>query len=226
MLLHIPQVLDAQTLAQCQQRLQQAGWADGRITAGTQSAQVKRNQQLPASDPTAIAIGQIILEALKHNALFFSAALPKQILPPLFNRYQSGMDFGSHVDNAVRHNPISGEYIRTDLSCTLFLAEPDSYEGGELVIEDTYGTHAVKLPAGDMILYPSSSLHHVTPVTQGERVASFFWLQSMIKDTEKRRLLFEMDITIQQLRHKQGDTAELITLTGIYHNLLRTWVEM
>lgn len=226
MLLQIPQVLSRDMVQHCCLRLNQADWSDGRITAGTQSAKAKRNQQLPARDAAALAVGQIILDALQHHALFFSAALPKTILPPLFNRYQGGMDFGSHIDNAVRRNELTGEYLRTDLSCTLFLSEPEDYEGGELVIEDTYGLHSVKLAAGDMILYPSSSLHHVNPVTQGTRLASFFWLQSMVRDTANRALLFNMDMAIMQLREQLGDTAALVALTGTYHNLLRQWAEV
>lgn len=223
MLLHIPGVLDAETVRYCRKRLEAAGWADGRITAGNQSAQVKHNQQLPHEDPAAQEVGRIIHRALQGNGLFFSAALPRQIVPPLFNRYEGGGHFGNHIDNAIRGIPGTEERIRTDLSATLFFADPEDYEGGDLIIEDTYGMHAVKLPAGDMILYPSTSLHRVEAVTRGARVASFFWMQSMVRDTGQRALLFDLDQTIQRLRAREGDSDEAIRLTGIYHNLLRQW---
>ncbi|WP_137937296.1 Fe2+-dependent dioxygenase [Chitinivorax sp. B] len=226
MLLHVPNVLDTDTVTHCRQRLTQGDWRDGRITAGSQSAQVKRNQQLPDNDAAALEVGKIILTALENNALFFSAALPKRIFPPLFNRYQGGMDFGNHVDNAVRTIASTGERIRTDLSCTLFLAEPNEYEGGELVIEDTYGLHSVKLPAGDLILYPSTSLHRVEPVTQGARLASFFWLQSMVRSDQQRSMLFDLDMAIINLRNQLGDADALISLTSHYHNLLRMWADI
>ncbi|MBB5019219.1 PKHD-type hydroxylase [Chitinivorax tropicus] len=226
MLLHIPNVLDTETVQHCRARLASGCWQDGRITAGSQSAQVKRNLQLPDQDPIAREVGDLILTALKHNGLFFSAALPKRIFPPLFNRYEGGMDFGNHVDNAIRTINSTGELVRTDLSCTLFLADPDEYEGGELVIEDTYGLHSVKLPAGDMILYPSTSLHRVEPVTQGARLASFFWLQSMVRSDQHRSMLFDLDMAIVSLRNRLGDAEELISLTSHYHNLLRLWAEI
>ena len=208
-----------------QSHMAAAEWVDGKVTAGTQSAQVKRNIQLPETSPEAEAARQIVLTALSRNALFFSAALPKKIYPPLFNQYRDGMDFGAHIDNAVRMHAITGLHVRTDISCTLFLADPDSYDGGELVVEDTYGQQMVKLPAGDMVLYPGTSLHHVRPVTSGARLASFFWLQSMIRDDAQRTLLFDMDAAIVTLRQQVGDNAAVIRLTGNYHNLIRMWAD-
>ena len=225
MLLRVPQVLNADELKQVQSLMAAAEWVDGKVTAGTQSAQVKRNIQLPESSPEAEAARQIVLTALSRNALFFSAALPKKIYPPLFNQYRDGMDFGAHIDNAVRTHALTGLHVRTDISCTLFLADPDSYDGGELVVEDTYGQQMVKLPAGDMVLYPGTSLHHVRPVTSGARLASFFWLQSMIRDDAQRTLLFDMDAAIVTLRQQVGDNAAVIRLTGNYHNLIRMWAE-
>ncbi len=225
MLLRVPQVLNADELKQMQSLMAAAEWVDGKVTAGTQSAQVKRNIQLPESSPEAEAGRQIVLTALSRNALFFSAALPKKIYPPLFNQYRDGMDFGAHIDNAVRTHALTGLHVRTDISCTLFLADPDSYDGGELVVEDTYGQQMVKLPAGDMVLYPGSSLHHLRPVTRGARLASFFWLQSMIRDDAQRTLLFDMDAAIVTLRQQVGDNAAVIRLTGNYHNLIRMWAD-
>ncbi len=225
MLLRVPQVLNADELQQMQSLMAKAEWVDGKVTAGTQSAQVKRNIQLPESSPEAEAARQIVLTALSRNALFFSAALPKKIYPPLFNQYRDGMDFGAHIDNAVRTHALTGLHVRTDISCTLFLADPDSYDGGELVVEDTYGQQMVKLPAGDMVLYPGTSLHHVRPVTRGARLASFFWLQSMIRDDAQRTLLFDMDAAIVTLRQQVGDNAAVIRLTGNYHNLIRMWAD-
>jgi PKHD-type hydroxylase len=227
MLIEISDVLNEQALQKCREHLATAQWADGIITAGTQSAKVKNNLQLPEHTPQSQAVRAIILEALNQNALFLSAALPKRIFPPLFNRYEGEHNaFGNHIDNAIRHCSVTGQRIRTDLSATVFLTDPDSYEGGELVIEDTYGTHAVKLAAGDMVLYPGSSLHRVEPVTKGSRVSSFFWIESMIRETERRRLLFEMDMSILELRSTQGDSQAVINLTGCYHNLLRMWAEV
>ena len=225
MLLRVPQVLNADELARLQALMAKAEWADGKVTAGTQSAQVKRNIQLPETSPDAEAAREIVLRALSRHALFFSAALPKKIYPPLFNQYRVGMDFGAHIDNAVRTHAITGLHVRTDISCTLFIAEPDSYEGGELVIEDTYGHQMVKLPAGDMVLYPGTSLHHVRPVTSGARLACFFWVQSMIRDDAQRTLLFDMDAAIVTLRQQVGDNAAVIRLTGNYHNLIRMWAD-
>ncbi|WP_442498208.1 Fe2+-dependent dioxygenase [Methylobacter sp. sgz302048] len=227
MLIHIPDVLTAEALTKCRTILEAAPWADGRITAGTQSAQVKNNRQLPEDTPESDALRAIVLEHLNRNALFLSAALPRRIFPPLFNRYEGAVNaFGNHIDNAVRICAATGERVRTDLSATLFLSDPDDYDGGELVIEDTYGSHAVKLAAGDMVLYPGSSLHRVEPVTRGARLASFFWMESMVRETERRRLLFEMDMAILELRETQGDSAPTVNLTGCYHNLLRMWAEV
>jgi PKHD-type hydroxylase len=225
MLLHVPQVLNADELAQMRELMDAADWADGKVTAGTQSAQVKRNIQLPETSEYADKARQIVLKALSRNALFFSAALPKKIYPPLFNQYREGMDFGAHIDNAVRTHALTGAHVRTDISCTLFIAEPESYEGGELVIEDTYGQQIVKLPAGDMVLYPGTSLHHVRPVIKGARLASFFWVQSMVRDDAQRTLLFDMDAAIATMREEMGDTAAVIRLTGNYHNLIRMWAD-
>jgi PKHD-type hydroxylase len=225
MLLHVPQVLSSDELTQVRTLLAKADWADGKITAGTQSAQVKRNIQLPEASGYAEQARQIVLKALSKNALFFSAALPKKIYPPLFNQYRDGMDFGAHIDNAVRTHAISGMHVRTDISCTLFLENPDDYDGGELVVEDTYGQQAVKLPAGDMVMYPGTSLHHVRPVTSGVRLACFFWVQSMIRDDAQRTLLFDMDAAIATLRQQHGDSAAVIRLTGNYHNLIRMWAD-
>ena len=225
MLLHVPQVLNIEELSQIRQLLATADWADGKVTAGTQSAQVKRNIQLPETSANAEAARTIVLQALGRNGLFFSAALPKKIYPPLFNQYREGMDFGAHIDNAVRTHAITGLHVRTDISCTLFIANPDDYVGGELVIEDTYGHQQVKLPAGDMVLYPGTSLHHVKPVTAGARLACFFWVQSMIRDDAQRTLLFDMDAAIASLRQNVGDTSAVIRLTGNYHNLIRMWAD-
>lgn len=225
MLLRVPQVLNPDELTNLQALMAKAEWTDGKVTAGTQSAQVKRNIQLPETSADAEAARQIVLKALSRNALFFSAALPKKIYPPLFNQYREGMDFGAHIDNAVRTHAASGVHVRTDISCTLFIVDPDSYDGGELVVEDTYGHQMVKLPAGDMVLYPGTSLHHVRPVTRGARLASFFWLQSMIREDSQRTLLFDMDAAIATLREQIGDSAAVIRLTGNYHNLIRMWAD-
>lgn len=223
MLLHIPRLLSAEYLARLRSLMAQADWSDGRVTAGTQSAAVKRNQQLAEDSPLAREAQRLVLAALGNNGLFLSGVLPQRIYPPLFNRYGEGMDFGSHIDNAIRTHAATGQHIRTDVSATLFLAEPHEYGGGELVIEDTFGSQSVKLPAGDMIVYPSSSVHRVMPVTHGARVASFFWVESMVRDPARRRLLFDMDQSILTLRAAHGETREAVTLTGCYHNLLRMW---
>ncbi len=230
MLLHVPQVLTAAELDQARTLLIDAPWVDGQVTAGVQSAQVKNNQQLPQAHPLTQALQQIVLVGLNRHATFFSAALPKKIFPPLFNRYGGLTNaFGNHVDNAVRFvtsGPQTGQRVRTDVSCTLFLADPADYDGGELVIEDTYGSQRVKLPAGDLVLYPGTSVHRVEPVTRGARVASFFWLESMVRSDEQRRLLFDMDRHLMHLRQHVGETdAGVIGLTGTYHNLLRRWAE-
>ena len=225
MLLHIPQVLSSEDVAQLRQRLDAADWADGRETVGVQGARVKHNQQLPDASPLKAELGSIVLAALQRHPLFFAAALPLKILPPRFNRYTGGGTYGFHVDGAVM-NLAHGEQLRSDISCTLFLSAPEEYDGGELVISDTYGEHEVKLPAGDLIVYPSSSLHQVTPVTRGARVASFFWVQSMIRDDAQRRLLWEMDTSIERLRQTSADPGAVLQLTGVYHNLLRRWSEV
>ena len=223
MLLQIPQVLTAEQVAHCRDRLEGADWADGRITAGHQSALAKNNQQLPESSPVARELGALVTQALERNLLFLSAALPHRIFPPLFNHYEPGHGFGAHVDNAIRRSP-GGGVVRTDLSATLFLSAPEDYDGGELTVDDTYGLHQVKLEAGDMILYPASSLHRVEPVTRGVRLASFFWIQSLLPEDAKRTLLFDMDMAIQKTAGRVGqDDPEIITLTGCYQNLLRMW---
>ena len=227
MLLHIPNILTREQVATMRAAIDAAQWVDGRTTAGNQGVLVKRNRQLPENSAVALEQGRIILQALAANGQFFSAALPARTMPPLFNRYAvvGNETYGTHVDGAARRVPGSDLWLRTDVSSTLFLCDPEDYDGGELVVEDTYGTHEVKLPAGDLILYPSTSLHRVEPVTRGERVCSFFWTQSMVRDTAKRSLLFEMDQAITSLRTKHGETAEALSLTGHYHNLLRMWAE-
>ncbi len=223
MLLSIPNVLTPDQVQRCRAALDSAEWVDGRITAGHQSALTKQNSQIPETHPVAQQVGEVILQALGRNPLFRSAALPLRVFPPLFNRYAGGQNFGTHVDNAIRTHAASGQRIRTDLSCTLFFSESHEYDGGELGVEDTYGVHRVKLAAGSMVVYPSTSLHHVMPVTRGARVSSFFWLQSMVRSDEQRTLLFDLDQSIQAL--EPGSTAT-VKLTGVYHNLLRQWVEM
>lgn len=225
MLLHIPDVLTGEQVAGIRRKLDAADWADGRETVGTLGARVKRNLQLPDASPLKRELGETILVALAKNPLFFSAALPLKYLPPRFNRYEGGGEYGFHVDGAVM-NLSHGEQLRSDISCTLFLNQPDEYDGGELVVSDTYGEHEVKLPAGDVVVYPSSSLHKVIPVTRGARLASFFWVQSMVRDDARRRLLYEMDASIETLRSSQADAAAVLQLTGIYHNLLRRWAEV
>lgn len=226
MLLAIPELLSAEQVAHARQLLQAAEWVDGRVTAGHQSAQAKDNMQIPEGHPAARELGDLILTALGQNALFISAALPQRVFPPLFNRYQGGQSFGTHIDNAIRQVTGTPHRIRTDLSATLFFAHPDEYDGGELIVEDTYGTHSVKLPAGHMILYPATSLHHVRPVTRGARVSSFFWIQSMIRDNGQRALLFDLDAAIQRLNRDVPEHPTLVQLTGLYHNLLREWAEV
>ena len=226
MMLHVPAVLTRDQVADIRRVLDQADWVDGRATVGPQGALVKQNQQLPESSPVGLELGQIIQAALASNPLFFAAALPQRSMPPLFNRYAGGQHYGLHVDGSVRKVPGSGHSLRTDVSSTLFLCDPDDYDGGELVVVDTYGTHEVKLPAGDLILYPSTSLHRVEPVTRGVRVCSFFWTQSMVRDDWQRSLLFELDQNIQKLRARVGDCEEVVGLTGHYHNLLRQWAEL
>jgi PKHD-type hydroxylase len=223
-LLHIPNVLDSANLRQCQDILAQANWADGRITAGTQAAQVKNNRQLPENSEAAASLRKIVLQALSQNALFFSAALPKRIYPPLFNHYAGAHNsFGNHVDNAIRTHPISAMNVRTDLAFTLFLSAPESYQGGELVIEDGISGRALKLPAGDLILYPAYSVHRVEAVTSGTRLACFSWLESLVRAPEQRRVLFDLDMAILALRETHGDDAHSVSLTNCYHNLMRMW---
>ena len=225
MLLQIPQVLSADQIADSRRQLDTAAWIDGRVTAGHQSARAKDNVQLSEDSPVARQIGQTILAALERTPLFLSAALPLKIFPPLFNRYTGGQSFGVHVDNAIRQVRNTPHRVRTDISATLFLSRPDEYDGGELVVEDTYGTHSVKLPAGDLVLYPASSLHRVQPVTRGARVASFFWIQSMIRDDGQRTILFDLDLAIQRLGTDVPNHPALVQLTGTYHNLLRRWAD-
>ena len=223
-MLHIPEVLNQAQIAECRDRLAQAPWQDGKTTAGFQSALAKHNLQLPEDCDVAQQLGKIVLAALEQHPLFIAGALPAKIFPPLFNCYQGGQSFGLHVDNAMRMERQRGVYLRTDLSATLFLSDPDSYDGGELVVEDTYGAHSVKLPAGDLILYPASSLHQVTAVTRGARLGAFFWIQSMVRDEGQRSLLFDLDTAIQQVHQQLGvDNAAGVQLTGVYHNLLRRW---
>lgn len=227
MMLQVPQVLTKAEVAHCRAVLDAGPWVDGNLTSGFQAARAKTNQQLPQDCEAARVIGEAIMRALEANPLFVSAALPQTILPPMFNRYGEGMGFRDHVDNAIRRDPVSGRRLRTDLSATLFLEEPDAYDGGELVVNDLFGQHAVKLNAGDLVLYPSSSLHHVTPVTRGVRTASFFWVQSLIRDDAERALLLDLDVAIQRLSHKvAADDEAILSLTGVYHNLLREWAEV
>jgi PKHD-type hydroxylase len=225
MLLVIPEVLSTEQVRGFRAQLDAAQWVDGRVTAGHQSARAKNNAQLAEQDPLAQQLGGVVLDALDRNPLFVSAALPLKVFPPLFNRYAGGQDFGVHVDNAIR--PVRGtpHRVRTDLSATLFLADPDEYEGGELGIESTYGVQRVKLPAGHMVLYPASSLHRVEAVTRGTRLASFFWIQSMVRDDGERALLFDLDQAIQRLSLDTPDHPGVIALTGVYHNLLRRWAD-
>ena len=224
MIISIPSVLTGEQVSQARRLLDEAAWVDGRVTAGHQSARTKDNLQLEENDPLARQLGEQIVASLQRNPLFISAALPLRVFPPLFNRYEGGQSFGNHVDNAIRQS-ISGMRIRTDLSATLFLSGPDEYDGGELMIEDTFGVHSVKLPAGHMVLYPASSLHHVRPVVRGARVASFFWLQSMVRDDGQRTLLFDLDAAIQRLSADVPNHPSTVQLTSVYHNLLRRWAD-
>lgn len=224
MLLHIPDILSQEQLRQMRAALDAADWTDGRETVGAQGAQVKRNRQLPDTSPLRRQLGETVLAALAKNPLYHAATLPLRTLPPRFNRYEGGGEYGFHVDGAVMAVP-GGEQLRSDVSCTLFLADPDEYDGGELVINDTYGEHEVKLPAGDIIVYPSSSLHRVAPVTRGARLAAFFWVQSLVRDDNRRRLLLELDASIQSLTRDGANAQALLQLTGVYHNLLRQWAE-
>ena len=225
MMVRIPGLLSQEQVAHVRGVLAATDWVDGKVTAGAQSAAAKHNLQVPENAPAARALGEMILTALGQNARFTSASLAMRVFPPLFNRYDTGMDFGAHIDNAIRFVKGANIRVRTDISATLFLTDPDEYDGGELVIEDTYGTHSVKLPAGDLVLYSATSRHHVTPVTRGSRWASFFWIQSMIRDDAARSMLFELDGAIQGLRGRHGEAEELIALTGLYHNLVRRWAD-
>jgi PKHD-type hydroxylase len=224
MMLHIPGVLNAEQVKTMRERLGAGDWIDGRASVGSQGAQVKRNRQLAEGSPLALELGQLVSAALMAHPLFFSSVLPLRILPPFFNSYAGGGHYGAHVDGAIRAQR-GGAPVRTDVSCTVFLSDPDEYEGGELSVIDAYGTHDVKLPAGDAIVYPSTSIHEVHPVTSGERLASFLWVQSMVRDDWKRSMLYELDLNIQALRAKHGDGPELVGLTGHYHNLLRQWAD-
>jgi PKHD-type hydroxylase len=225
MLIPIADLLSAQQIKEAREILDSADWVDGRVTAGHQSARVKDNVQLPETSEAAQTLREIVLRALAQSPLFISAALPLEVFPPLFNRYSGGQSFGTHVDNAIRQITGSGRRIRTDLSATLFFADPEEYEGGELVVEDTYGAQSIKLPAGQMVLYPATSLHHVRPVTRGARLASFFWIQSMVRDDGRRTILFDLDVAIQRLNADYPNHPSAVQLTGVYHNLLRQWAE-
>ena len=230
MLITIPNVLNAEQVTEARKLLDGAEWVDGKVTAGHQSAKAKDNMQVPEGSPVARQMGGTIMQALGKNLLFLAAALPHHVFPPLFNRYSGGQSFGTHVDNAIRQVPGTPHRIRTDLSATLFFAAPEEYDGGELVVEDTYGVKAVKLPPGHMVLYPSTSLHHVKPVTRGSRLCSFFWIQSMVRDDGKRALLFDLDQAIQRLGRDLPENKTVaqasVQLTGVYHNLLRQWAEV
>jgi PKHD-type hydroxylase len=227
MLICIPDVLSKTDVAEFRRVMDAVDWEDGRSTAGSQSAEVKRNEQLPPDSALARQLGERIIIALMYNTTFISAAVPFRIFPPLFNRYCGGHHFGEHVDNAIRGDKLTGLRIRTDLSMTLFLSEPEEYDGGELVVEDHYGTQEIKLPAGHMVIYPATSLHMVTPVTRGVRISSFFWLQSMIRDAHARSMIFDLDNSIQELVVRLGrNDAQVRTLTNVYHNLIRHWAEL
>ncbi len=226
MLIQIPDVLTAEQVAQFRKSLDEAAWVDGRVTAGPQSLRTKDNMQLPEDSPAARQLGEQVLDALQGSPLFVTAALPLRVFPPLFNRYTGGQSFGTHVDNSIRQVSGTAHRIRTDLSATLFFSAPEEYDGGELLVEDTYGTQSVKLPPGHMILYPSTSLHQVRPVTRGARICSFFWIQSMVRDDGQRTLLFDLDMAIQRVRQDYPDHPSGVQLTGIYHNLLRRWADV
>lgn len=226
MLLLIPGALTAEQVAQCRRALDELEWVDGRATAGHLSASVKRNEQISEDHPVGRRLGHMLLDALERNALFMSGALPAKIVPPLFNRYAGGQSYGSHVDGSIRPIHGSSQRVRTDLAATLFLSNLDEYDGGELVIEDTFGPQRIKLPAGSLVLYPASSVHHVAPVTSGARVASFFWIQSMVREDHQRRLLFDLDGDIQRLRRDVPEHSAILGLTALYHNLMREWADV
>jgi PKHD-type hydroxylase len=225
MIVSIPDVLSPSQLSECRQLLDAADWEDGKVTAGHQAAQAKDNLQVPIGHPAARKVGDMIVKALGNNGLFRAAALPRLVLPPMFNRYSGGQQFGTHVDGAIRQVPGSPQLLRADLSATFFFSAPDEYDGGELIVQDTYGARNVKLPAGHMVLYPASSLHHVTPVTRGSRLCSFFWIQSLVRDDAKRSILFDLDIAIQRLNSVRPQDPTSVQFTGVYHNLLRQWAE-
>jgi PKHD-type hydroxylase len=226
LILDVPGVLTPAQIQEARGLLEKAEWVDGKVTAGHQSALAKNNSQIPEEHPVAKKLGQTIVESLGRHPLFLSAALPLRVFPPLFNRYRGGQSFGTHVDNAIRQIPGTPLKVRTDLSATLFFSDPGDYEGGELVVEDTYGVRQVKLEAGHLVLYPASSLHHVRPVTKGARVSSFFWIQSMVRSDAHRSLLFDLDLAIQQLNSERAGHSTAVALTGVYHNLLREWSEL
>ena len=226
MLITIEKVLTPEQVNEARQKLASAEWVDGRVTAGYQAQEVKRNAQIPESSPVAKELGDMILAGLARSPRFMSAALPLRVFPPMFNSYAGGQTFGTHVDTAIRQLATTGQRIRTDLSATLFLTPPSEYDGGELIVEDSYGTHSVKLPAGDLVLYPATSLHRVEPVTRGARISSFFWIQSMVRDDGQRALLFDLDNAIQRLTATGADESARVHLTGCYHNLLRMWSDI
>jgi PKHD-type hydroxylase len=226
MIIHVPEVLSAEQVSHARKVLDAASWVDGRVTAGYQSSRVKNNHQLPEDSAEARELGDLVVRALERCPLFVTAALPLRVFPPLFNRYDEGMGFGTHLDNSIRQIPGTSHRIRTDVSATLFLSSPEEYDGGELVIEDVYGAHSVKLPAGDMVLYPASSLHEVRPVERGSRLASFFWVQSMVRDDGQRSLLFDLDVSIQRVRQELSEHPAVVSLTNCYHNLLRRFAEL
>ena len=226
MIVQVPNVLNSEQIARCREVMQRAGWIDGRVTAGYQSAVVKDNRQLPETSPEARELGDMIVAALERNPLFITATLPLRVFPPLFNRYEGGESFGAHLDNSIRQIPGTPLRVRTDISATLFLSAPEDYDGGELVVDDVYGVHAVKLGAGDMVVYPASSLHHVKPVTRGVRLASFFWVQSMVRDDGTRTLLFDLDMAINQVNQALPNHGAVVELTNCYHNLLRRFAEV
>jgi len=225
MMIAIPNVLSPEQVRQCRQALEGAQWSDGRSTAGHMALSVKQNLQLPADNQVSIEVGNFILDVIGQHSGFVSAALPLKVLPPMFNCYRGGGTYGNHVDNAIRTAAGSVHRVRTDISCTLFLSNPDEYVGGELTVEDTYGTRGVKLPAGHLVVYPGTSLHRVTPVTEGARFASIFWVQSFVRSDAQRSILYDLDTAIQQLTQSNPEDPALVTLTGVYHNLLRQWAD-
>jgi PKHD-type hydroxylase len=231
MLITIPNLFTKEQVAEARAQLLAAEWIDGRATAGYQAQEVKRNAQIPEGSPAHQAVGEMVLKGLARSPRFMAAALPLRVFPPMFNSYAGGQTFGTHVDTAIRQDVRTGQRIRTDLSATLFLTEPEDYAGGELIVEDSYGAHSVKLPAGDLVLYPATSLHRVEPVTRGARISSFFWIQSMLRDDGQRTLLFDLDTAIQRIAasasaQETGVKESSVQLTGVYHNLLRQWAEM